>query len=600
MAVKKRKSDTESLFRELVKELLSPPPDLTVSEWADAYRKLSSESSAEPGQWRTDRAPYQREILDAVNDPEIEKIVIMSSAQVGKTELLLNAIGYHIDFDPSPILVLQPTEAMAKSFSKERLAPMIRDCPTLRKKVADVKTRDGGNTTLQKSFSGGYIAMVGANAPSGLASRPIRILLADEVDRFPASAGTEGDPLSLAEKRTNNFYNRKKIFVSTPTIKGISRIEDEFESSTKEHWNLPCPSCGEYQPLKWGGQLDFETELYRCRECGYSYNEYEWKDGKGIWVADNPKAEYRGFHLNELVSPWRKWKEIINDFKEAKKKGSEALKVWVNTSLGETWEEEGEQLNETELFERCKTYEADVPEEVKVLTAAVDVQDDRLEIEVVGWGSGKESWGIEYHQLYGDLSQSKVWKELDEYLSRTWEKGDGSKFSIMCTCIDSGGHFTQEVYKFTKPRETRRIYAIKGKSEIDGQYVPIIAGYTRTKPDKALLINLGVNDGKSRVMSNLKLTEPGPNYCNFPKGKGYSPKYFEGLTAEKLETRYKQGIAYQVWKKIRNRNEPLDLRVYNIAALEILNPNLEQMILPQQAKQPVKRKRGLVNRGINY
>ena len=265
-----------------------------------------------------------------------------------------------------------------------------------------------------------------------------------------------------------------------------------------------------------------------------------------------------------------------------------------------TWEEDGERLDENELFNRREEYEADVPDEVKVLTAAVDVQDDRFEIEVIGWGNGKESWGIQYHQLYGDLSQPKVWWELDEYLSRTWEKGDGRKFTIMCTCIDSGGHFTQEVYKFTKPREARRIYAIKGKGELNGQYVSLIAGYTRTKLDKALLINLGVNDGKARVMSNLKITERGPNYCHFPDGKGYNQKYFEGLTAEKLETRYKQGVAYQVWKKIRSRNEPLDLRVYNIAALEILNPNLEQMALPKPAQQQVKRKRGVVNRGISY
>ncbi|PAQ15059.1 terminase [Bacillaceae bacterium SAOS 7] len=595
MANQRKYNKTEKLFRGFAKDILAPPPDLTVSEWADAYRKLSSESSAEPGQWNTDRAPYQREILDSINDPNYEDIVIMASAQVGKSEILLNTVGYFIDFDPSPILIIQPTEQKAKDFSKERLAPMLRDSPTLRKKVADVKTRDGGNTTLQKSFPGGYVALGGANAPAGLASRPIRVLLADEIDRFPVSAGSEGDPLDLAEKRTNNFYNRKKIKVSTPTNKGASRIEKEFDLSTKEYYHLPCPSCGEYQPLRWE-QIDFETESHRCRECGFLHNEYEWKASKGKWIAEQPDASIRGFHLNELLSPWRKWKEIIEAFKKAKKNGPEALKVWTNTSLGETWEEEGEQLDESELFGRCEKYVADIPDEVKILTAAVDTQDDRFEIEVVGWGSGKESWGIEYHQIYGDLNQPEIWNQLDEYLSRTWMKADGKKFGIACTCMDSGGHFTQEVYRFTKPREARRIYAIKGKAVDKGEYVPLVAGYTRPKPSKTLLVHLGVNDGKSRLMSNLKIDKPGPNFCHFPVGKGYNQKYFEGLTAEKLETRFKAGVSYQVWKKVRERNEPLDLRVYNIAALEILNPNLEKEYAVTQKKKV--RKRRVASRGV--
>jgi phage terminase large subunit GpA-like protein len=602
---RRRKSDTKSLFREIVKNTLAPPPDLTVSEWADTYRRLSSESSAEPGQWRTDRAPYQREILDSVTDPELEKIVIMASAQVGKTELILNALGYHIDFDPAPILLMQPTENLAKSFSKERLAPMIRDSPALKNKVSDVKTRDGGNTTLQKSFPGGYIALVGANAPSGLASRPIRVLLADEVDRFPLSAGTEGDPLSLAEKRTNNFYNKKKIFVSTPTIKGVSRIEAEFEGSTQEHWSLPCPSCDEFQPLRWG-QIHFDKQdnsvpvLHACKFCGALHNEYEWKDKKGKWIPEEPGAPYRGFHLNEFVSPWRKWRQIVDDFLDAKRKGTETLKVWTNTSLGETWEEEGEQLDENELSNRCERYVGEVPDEVKILTAAVDVQDDRFEIEVVGWGAGKESWGIEYHQIYGDLSQPEIWNELDEYLSRTWAKQNSTKFGIACTCIDSGGHFTSEVYRFTQPRETRRIYAIKGKGSQAGEYIPLINSYSRTKHVKALLVSLGVDEGKAKVMSNLKIKEKGPNYCHFPIDRGYNQKYFEGLTAEKLETRYKMGVAYKVWKKIRERNEPLDLRVYNISALEILNPNLEkEYAQTSQPKQSKKRRPGVVSKGVN-
>ncbi|WP_437832206.1 phage terminase large subunit family protein [Niallia taxi] len=584
------KKRTASLFKKLVNEILPPPPELTVSEWADTYRRLSSEASAEPGQWRTSRAPYQREIMDAVTSRDYEDIVIMASAQVGKSEIINNIAGYHMHQDPAPILLIQPTVDKAKDYSKERIAPMIRDTPVLRNLVSDSKSRDSGNTVLSKSFPGGFLALTGANSPAGLASKPIRVVLADEVDRFPVSAGSEGDPVNLAEKRTTTFYNRKKIKVSTPTNKGASRIEKEFEKSTKEYYNLPCPSCKEYQPLKWA-QIHFETVEHACKECGALHNEYEWKLQKGKWIAENPKARIRGFHLNELLSPWKKWKEIIQAFKDAKEDGPEAMKVWVNTSLGETWEEQGEQLDDSDLFNRTEEYTADVPEGVKILTASVDVQDDRFEIEVVGWGLGKESWGIEYHTIRGNLSQPKIWEELDEYLSRSWSKNDGSKFSILCTCMDSGGHYTQEVYKFTKARETRRIYAIKGKSTGKGEYDPLVAGTTRAKPSKTLLVHLGVNEGKSKVMSNLKITEFGPNYCHFPKGKGYNEEYFKGLTAERLETRYERGVPYQVWVKTRARNEPLDLRVYNTAALEILNPNLEKEYANSQQQRKKKRRR---------
>jgi phage terminase large subunit GpA-like protein len=570
----KKIDETKVLFKRFAKQALSPPPDLTVSQWADENRRLSRESSAEAGQWRTDRAPYQREIMDAINDPTVEDIVIMASAQVGKSEIVLNALGYFIDFDPSPVLLIQPTELKAKDFSKERVAPMIRDTPVLRARIGDAKSRDSSNTVLFKSFPGGFVALGGANAPSGLAARPIRIVLADEIDRYPVSAGTEGDPLDLAEKRTNNFFNRKKIKVSTPTIKGVSRIEKEFELSTKEYYNLPCPKCGEHQSLEWG-QIDFETESHRCKSCGFLSNEFEWKNQKGIWIP-TAESKIRGFHLNELLSPWRRWREVITAFLRAKKKGTEALKVWTNTSLGVPWEEEGQKLDDETLFGRREDYEADIPDDVKVLTAAVDVQDDRFEIEVIGWGVGRESWGIEYHVIHGDLKEQRIWDELDLWLQKTWIKKNGTRFGIACTCMDSGGHFTHEVYRFTKAREARRIYAIKGASAQKGEYVPLIASTSRPKPLKALLITLGVNDGKSRVMSSLNVEDFGPNYCHFPVGRGYEQPYFRSLTAEKLETRYERGIPYQVWVKVRARNEGFDLRVYNTAAIEILNPNFDK------------------------
>lgn len=305
---------------------LKPPPELTLSQWADRYRMLSAESSAEPGRWHTDKAPYQREIMDAIGDAHIRRVVIMCAAQLGKTELLLNILGYFMAYAPAPILVMQPTLDMGQTFSKDRLAPMIRDTPVLRGLV-DVKSRYAGNTILKKNFPGGHITIVGANSATGLASRPIKVLLADEVDRYPGSAGTEGDPLSLAQKRQTTFWDKKTVMVSTPVIKGHSRIETEYNQSTREEWNVPCPECGHYQPFVWANLIfdpdDLQKEIvYKCERCGCVANEYRWKQQsqQGRFVAENPGAETRGFHLNTLASTFCGWKEIVQKFIVAKER----------------------------------------------------------------------------------------------------------------------------------------------------------------------------------------------------------------------------------------------------------------------------------------
>ncbi len=598
---------TLDLFKNIV-SILEPPPLLTVSEWADRYRKLSPESSAEPGQWRTSRAEYQREIMDSLSSKETETVIVMSSAQVGKTELINNIIGYFIDYDPSSIMLLMPTLELAQSYSKKRLATMIRDTPVLRGKIKDAKSRDSDNTLLEKGFPGGYIAMVGANSPTGLSSRPIRILLADEVDRFPKSAGIEGDPLALAEKRTKTFWNKKKFFVSTPTEKGISRIDKEFEESSKEEWCLPCPVCGKYQPLKWA-QIKFDTVTHVCKFCDDDCNEFEWKAGKGKWVAEYPeKLSKRGFHLNALASPWERWENIIADFKEAKKKGQDTLKTWVNTTLGEVWEDnEGEGADDEKLCDRREYYGAEVPGKVILLTAGVDVQDDRLEVEVVGWGIGKESWGIEYKVFYGDPGQNIVWDTLDEYLQKTfWFPDEEEGIVISTVCIDSGGHYTTEVYRFCKPREFRRIYAIKG---VGGYGKPFISKVSRNNRERAALFSLGVDTGKETILTRLNIEEDGPGYCHFPseEEKGYDINYFKALTSEKKVLKYKKGIPTYEWvkKKGHIRNEALDLRNYANAAFEILNPDLETMaekningnIFVQQRSSKKKQKR-VISKGL--
>ncbi|MCM1295484.1 MAG: phage terminase large subunit family protein [Muribaculaceae bacterium] len=561
---------------------------MTLSQWADRYRRLSPESSAEPGRWRTDKAPYQREIMDAIGDPHTRKVVIMSAAQIGKTAMLMNVLGFYMHHYPAPVMVMEPTLDMAQALSKDFLAPMIRDMPVL-SALVDTKSRYSGNTILKKNFPGGHVTIVGANSPVGLRMRPIKVLLADEVDGYPESAGTEGDPLALAQKRQTTFWDKKTVIVSTPTIKGRSRIETEYLDSTMEEWNIPCPECGHFQPLQWS-QIKFDKEnlkspvLYECKHCGAVCGEREWKSqGRyGHFVAEHPEAEARGFHLNTLASPFCGWKEVVEKFLLAKKMldqgNPENMKTWVNTELGETWEEQGERLEDTELEDNKEFYDAEVPEDVLVLTAGVDVQDDRFEVEVVGWGVGKESWGIRYQKIYGDMLKEQVWADLDAFLLTPFHKKDGTALQIIATCIDSGGHHADQVYRFTKERWERRVFAIKGKG---GQEVPYIRNPTTNNRVKAPLFIIGVDAGKALLYQRLKHKTRGPNYCHFPRAEeaGYDDAYFRGLTSEKMVVRFRKGRSVIVWEikdASYKRNEPLDLRNYATAALEIANPVLQK------------------------
>lgn len=916
--------------------IAAPPPKLTVSTWADAYRRLSSEASAEPGRWNTDRAPYQRTILDAICDPACERVVVMSSAQIGKTELLLNIIGYFIDYDPSPILLLQPTLEMAQTFSKDRLAPMLRDTPALKGKVADSKSKSSGNTMLHKplalgtpiptpegwttmgkvkvgdtvfgrdgkpakvtyttpilydrecfeltfsdhskviadsehpwpvkqwkvvknkvkakqvefesivstkdiasnfkksdryryritacapvelpeaalaidpyvlgywlgdgyshkaavachnedldyvasriaaaghkveakikphrcptlnidintkqergasgrfissrqglgleldklgllskpgdgkslkriplsylrasvnqrfallqglmdsdgsarkdgwcvysgtnyklvsqvkelvnslgfvcrikqvkgpictntgaigkdayraeftatqneqifglerkqsrlkvsskkckqrqiidvkpvasvpvkcisvdhkehlflcgdsfiathnTFPGGHITMAGANSPASLASRPIRILLADEVDRYPVSAGAEGDPVNLAIKRTTTFWNRKIVLVSTPTIRGASRIETAYEDSTQEIYGLPCPECGEFQQIRRQHLTHDKDETGNligvqaaCEHCGTVHAEHVWKGQQGRWIAQADHAKTRGFHLNEYISPWRKWVDIETDFLQAKK-SPETLKTFVNTSLGETWEEdEGEKLDHDLLYARREHYPAEVPIENCVLTAAVDTQDDRFEIDVVAWVAGEERYHVSYERLYGDLSRPDIWQLLARRLNRTFTTPNGNLLNVKLVCIDSGGHYTDEVYEFSKRFGLQKMIPLKGHS-VAGKP---IATYPRKRNKNGVYLTMvGTDTAKELVTDRLKIQEPGPGYVHWPINDAFDEDYFKQLTAER-----KKRIRGKVtWEAHGRRNESFDTAQYNLAAIRIL------------------------------
>lgn len=607
MKSRKIKKHTLRLLREVVK-LVAPPSKIKTSEWADQNRRLP-ETAAERGQWRTDRTPYLKVPMDACDQPGVTDVIMMFASQVGKTEVLLNVLGKTIDCDPCPCMLVEPTDEFVKDFSKDRLAPMLNDTPCLRKKVREAKAKDVDNTIKRKLFPGGHLTLTGANSPAGLASRPIRKLLMDEIDRFPASAGTEGDPVAIAEKRTTTFWNALRVKSSSPTIKGESRIAKEFEKGTKERWYITCPGCGEPQTYRWGA-LDFQTVKMACGACGELFGEQQWKMQPGRWIPDavieqrdvlrsqyeakeitaeelenslvvlfnEPvKSSVRSFHLSSMASPWLSWAAMIQEWKDAQG-DPEQLQVFTNTRLAELWTVEGENITEAELEEHRHYYDCDVPEKVRIITAGVDVQANRLELEVVGFGERMESWGIQYIVVPGEPIYKETWDALDEILQRTYRRADGVVLPISCVTVDSG-YSTNDVYEFTKSRKSRYIFAVKG---VGGPGVPIVGAPTRQGKDKKTFVfPVGTDATKDMLQALLQTEHHGPGYCHWPKEleineshRGYDTQYFKGLTSEYQVERQSKGKKYHVWLKRSSgiRNEALDCRVYAIAALKILGP----------------------------
>jgi phage terminase large subunit GpA-like protein len=614
---------TLDLFRRIFRKSLAPIPRTTVSEWADNYRVLSSESAAEPGRWRTDRAPYQRPIMDSFTTVGIHKVVVKSASQIGKSDIMNNVIGRFSHLDPGPIMMIQPTIDLAEDYSKSRISPMIRDSKALTRLFFDVKSRDTNNTILSKLFPGGRLIMCGANSPAGLASRPIRVLLGDEVDRFPASAGTEGDPVDLAAKRLTTFWNWVMGLFSTPTDKGASRIETEYISGTQEEWQHQCPNCEEYhlvthRDMLWNHQESIRPDgtkfvmvewvKWRCPDCGLEFEEQEMKNSSQKYVVQNPDALQNGirsFFINGFASPWLKWKAIIREYLEAKG-DPDREKVVFNTRFGETYERRGEIEDETAFVNRRERYDVDLPDGVLLLTAAVDTQDNRLEYEVCGWGEGEECWGIKKGVVLGVPDSPQVWAELDQHLERLYYFNNGIGLRVARTFIDSGGHYAKEVYQYCFANMRKQRFAIKG---MGGSGIPLVHMIGKAKGYGIPLIMLGVDSGKQHVLDRLLIEKPGSKYFHFPidDSRGYDQIYFKGLIAEKLVRRRAKGVTVLVWENISTdgRNEPLDLRVYNLACLQSINPNwaaykeavLGIKALEKPAKE-TKKQYGCVKKGM--
>jgi len=529
--------------------------------------------------------------MDAFNDPANEIVSVMSSSQVGKTEIINNVTGFHIDQDPAPILELQPTLEMAETWSKDRLAPMIRDTPALTGKIADAKSRDSGNTMLHKTFPGGHLTVAGANSAASLASRPIRITLCDEVDRYPPSAGTEGDPVTLAEKRTTTFWNRKKGRFSTPTDAGISRIEASFEEGDQRHFWVPCLDCGERQILVWE-QVRWddgkpETARYVCIHCGTLWGDAQrWRAvSKGEWRASAPFNGHASFHIWEAYSPWVTLADMVGRFLKAKGKPEE-FKVWWNTTLGLPWRGKTEAPDWNRIYERREDYRlGTVPRLGLMLTAGIDVQKDRLEVDAWAWGRELESWLVDSVVIYGTLDQPETRAALDKVLEQTWTHESGAEMSLARTGFDAG-YDTNEVYAYARRRGFGRICPVRG-----------VEGFNRSSPVAGpTLVDVTTAGKKVRRGARLwtvaaavfktefyrALTLDVPTDEDLAAGKGYPPRFVhlpkgvdsewcKQAVAEHLVTiKTKRGFPRLEWQKVRERNEALDKRVYARAAATIV------------------------------
>ncbi len=578
---------------------LKPPPRWTISQWADEKRFLSAEASAEPGRWKTSRTPYLREVMDEISNPERQDIVCKFSAQVGKTEVELNAIGFYIDQDPSPILFVLPTLEMAEAVSKERLAPMFRDSPCFQGKIKDARARDSGNNLLHKNFPGGHLALAGANSPASLSSRPVRVVIGDEFKSWAKSAGAEGNPKTLAFKRTNNFWNRKRVLVSTPLFVGED-IDEAYTDSDQRHYYVPCPHCGEHQELVWKddtgmtrviwdkdpatGRHLSETARYLCKSCGTLIDLDAHKTAMldaGVWIKHNPVSKIAGFYLNELYSPWRKLAETVEDYLLAKREGIESFKSWWNTALGLAWDPQAQgDISAEGFLSMREAYPEVVPWGVGCLTAAVDVQRDRLELKVKGWGLHGESWLIHREKIMGSPAFDDVWQRLDERLLSGWRHASGRILFIEATAVDTGDGNVKEAYEWAKARIPRRVYPIKGATNPTH---PLIkkSGNKRLK-----LWHIGTNAAKDTISARLRMKERGPGYMHFPdtsiKERYDSDwcdlEYFNELATSEHIVRDRKG-KNRHWEKVRpdSRNEGLDLEVYNWAIFTLLNIKQPEM-----------------------
>ncbi len=592
---------------------VKPLPDMKIWEWANENVELPSSTSAEPGRYDIDRTPFNKEIFEVLGpDSPIADVYYMKPTQVGATTVGTIFLGFSIAIDPCPFMYILPTCDLVKKFSKQRVDPLLETTPGLKELVGEKRSRDSNNNLTEKIFPGGVAVFVGANSGPGLRFMSARKQVYDEEDAYPQDVGGEGDPVEVAKKRTDAFPNNSKRFhISTPLIRDESRIEEGYENSDQRKYFVPCPDCGFLQVLVWA-QLSFDKDdltkpaMYICIDCGVLIDQrFKLKMlEKGEWAAQKPgEGKAAGFHINGLYSPWKSWDEGVKEFVVAtKRKDLKKLKTWTNTYLAETWEEQGETVDEQTLVDRCEKFGPELPNRILVVTAGVDVQKNRIEVQITGWAREFESWALDHVVIPGNPTQKSTWDDLDNHLKRTFIRKDGVSLRIASTFVDSG-NWSTEVYKFTKPRELRRVYSCKGAST-PGK--PITGKPSTNNNAGAILYSVGTEQAKEQIYSGLKNERVGSGYIHFPlqfptNPDGPNEDYFQSMTAEKLVRR--KGKNVWVKRSDRARNEVLDCWVYALAAMENLKiawgqleDNLNSQVVDESKKekevsQPVARRR---------
>jgi phage terminase large subunit GpA-like protein len=594
--------DADGLVLEVLREYLAPPPRLSVTEWAERHRVLSGKDSAEPGPYRVARTPYAREPMDALSQgSSVDEVVLMWGAQTGKTSIGSNWLGYLVDTNPGPVMIVQPTLDLAKRYSRQRLSPMVEECDVLRRKVSENRSRDDANTTLLKEFSGGFMAIAGANSAAALRSMPVRDLFLDEIDAYPLDADGEGDPIKLAEARQTTFARRKRLLTSTPTTRDFSRIEQRYLASDRCQFELPCPHCGEHQALEWGadkphgikwdrdaqGEPILASVRYVCRHCGGEIREHHKPAmlAAGRWVAQNPAAargRVRGFQLSSLYSPlgWLSWADLVDEWHKAhaaSRTGDVSLlRVFINTRLAETFEEQGDRADEHALRKRA----SDIPLRqvtwgLFVMTLGADVQGDRIEASLWAWGRGMERQLVDRAVFYGDpaLGESEPgspWAALTEYRRTPVLHASGKPVPLLASFIDSGGHHTQAVYTYARAHQHAHVYAVKGQS-VSGKAIlgkpsdQDVSWRGQKIKHGVKLWPIGTDTAKTEIYGRLRTAQPGPGYVHL--SRHLPAEVFEQLTSERLVSRYVKGRQRLEWvKPAGRRNEALDMAVYALAA----------------------------------
>ncbi|WP_313731330.1 phage terminase large subunit family protein [Pseudomonas sp.] len=581
-------ADGAKVYREAYGRGLQPDPELWVDEWSDEYMRIPRDTgAAEPGKYRTARTPYAREPMRCLSPAHpCKRVITMVASQLMKTQIALNWIGALIHMSPSNILTLLPSLALAKRVSA-RIGKTIAATPELRARVAASRSRDARNTMDTKEFEGGTLYATTAGSGSNLAELAAKYIYGDEIDRWDVDVDEEGDPIELAETRGSTFgRNAKFYFSSSPTIKGASRIADLFETSDQRHYYVPCPTCGHLQVLEWENLLysaDFQTVHYKCSspDCDVLIEEHHKGEmlTKGEWRSHaQGDGETVGFHLNALYAPlgWTSWADLAKQYEKAKRaqdRGDlEPMQVFYNTRLAKVWDSAVEQTKAEVLQARALQEDyvlGTLTVGVLVLTCSVDVQANRLEVMVIGWGVGMERWIVDFKVIPGDPADQRTWDLLDEVLKARYRHPCGVALGILATGIDSGGHHTHEVYQFCRVRRWRNIFALKGASKPGKPVIaqrPSLVDVTwkgQTERNGAELWMIGTDTAKDWIYNRYGF-ESGPGAVHF--AKDLPDEFFQQCVAERKIARYVKGYKRIEWVKGKaDRNEALDLQVYNLA-----------------------------------